>query len=447
MGVLDRLKAATGTARRRRPALDHVARAYGRYVADAGDRLAASVSLPGFLSFFPLLALAFFVLGFVLTGSADAQRSVLEATGGYIPGLLCTTAIEGFRCTGGQIDINDVGTARAGAGVIGIVGLLLAGTAWVDALRAGIRSVWHQNVLAGNVVLVKLRDTMILIGLGAALLASILVSGFATSATSFLLRLVNLEGSLVGTIGVKVIGYAVSIAVNLGLFLFLFSALPKVQTPWRRVLRGALLGAVGFLLLQLLGAVYLARTTGNPIYGTFAAVIGLLIWINILCRFTLFCAAWTVTAPYDSDVAPSGTSSPEQAGKAGIPVEYAEGGADDPATTTGGGAPSPLRAAVQGKAPPQADDPGERRAVARRATAAAPDVAPTGDDLGAGQAGKPAPGRPEARTRSHAPVALVPHEGAVRVAGRVGVGLAAAGTAGVLVLAGRQILDAVRERE
>lgn len=461
MGILADVKAAPARLRRRRPAIDHLVRAYGRYAADAGDRLAASVALPGFLSFFPLLALAFFVLGFVLTGSLDTQRSVLDATRDYIPGLLCSSKVPGFACASGQIDIAELGKARAGAGVIGVVGLLITGTGWVDALRAGLRSVWHQNVLAGNVILVKLWDTLILAGLGVALLASIAVSGVTNSATSFVLDQVGLEGSVVGNIGVKLIGYVVSIAVNVALFLFLFAVLPKVQTPIRKVVRGALLAAVGFLVLQLLGAVYIKHTTGNPVYGTFAAIIGLLIWINVICRFTLFCAAWTVTAPYDSDVAPSGTSSPELAEQAGLPREYAGGGPDDPATTVGGGAPSPLRAAVQGRAPSQADDPGEQAAAAQRATEAAPPVAPTdGGRAGRrGSAGRRAwaagataatpPGRRKGRAlpAGATPAATggnVPHAGAARAAGRVGVGLVAVGSAGVVTAALRHLRDVVR---
>ena len=67
----------------------------------------------------------------------------------------------------------------------------------------------------------------------------------------------------------------------------------------------------------------------------------------------LVCAAWTVTAPDDSDVEPSGTSSASAAAKAGIPVEFADDDPDDPPTLREDGAPSPLTAAVQGRMPSQ----------------------------------------------------------------------------------------------
>jgi membrane protein len=76
------------------------------------------------------------------------------------------------------------------------------------------------------------------------------------------------------------------------------------------VLRAALLGAAGIEVFKLLGTWLVGKTTSNPMYGTFAVLVGLLIWINIVMRWTLFAAAWAVTAPGSSDVFPSGSAAP-----------------------------------------------------------------------------------------------------------------------------------------
>jgi membrane protein len=88
-------------------------------------------------------------------------------------------------------------------------------------------------------------------------------------------------------------------------------------------------------------------------------VVGLLLFLNLVSRLLLLTAAFVVTAPYDSDVAPSGTASPEQARKAGIPQQYADGTPDDPPAVLDDGAPTPLAAAVQGRVAPQ-DEPSGR---------------------------------------------------------------------------------------
>lgn len=355
-------KAALDTLRDRRPALDHLIRAYQRYSADTGDRLAAAVTFFGFLSFFPLLALAVSLLALVLRD--DAVSTVVRTVNDYSPGLA------------DQLGLRELlrNNTKAGlTGLIGLAGLLLSGLGWVDALREALRTIWHQNVQAGNVVTKKLADVLILAGLGIALVVSVLVSAATGSFTGLALRLVGLDDSVVAAVLVKVIGIVASLLTSTVIFLYLFIRLPKVQTPWRRVVKGAVLAAVLFEVLKQFGAFYIARTTQNPLYGTFAVVVGLLVWINVVVRMLLLAAAWTVTAPYDSDVAPSGTADPEQARKAGIPLSFADDDPDHPPAIQSDGAPSPLLAAVQGRRPPQdepAGPPGQQElgpAAARRA--------------------------------------------------------------------------------
>ncbi len=188
------------------------------------------------------------------------------------------------------------------------------------------------------------------------MLASVAISAATGAFTDFALDQVGFDKGFIATATAKVLGVALGLLTSTALFLFLFWRLPKVQSPFRRVIKGALLAAVLFEVLKRVGALYIERTTENPLYGSFAVVVGLLIWINIVSRMLLVCAAWTVTAPYDSDIEPSGTANAEAARKAGIPTEFADSDPDDPPTLQEDGAPSPLGAAVQGRTPPQ-DEP------------------------------------------------------------------------------------------
>ncbi|HVU74672.1 MAG TPA: YihY/virulence factor BrkB family protein [Mycobacteriales bacterium] len=302
MGLLDKPKAAFRRARASQAWLDHVVRAYVRYKADAGDRLAASVTLPGFLSFFPLVALAFAVLGIVLHGDESAQRSVLDSISGYLPGILCGP---GHPCGAtNQIDVSKLGSAAVSAGIIGAVGLLIGGLAWVSALRAALLALWHQDPKPRNAVVRKLFDLFVLTGLGVGIGASVVVSGVANSATSHVLDWISLHGAF-GSLVVRVVGIALALGVNVALFAFLFTNLGQSTEQRVSIRRGVVFAAAGLVVLQLVGATYIRHTTGNPLYGTFAVVIGLLLWINVICRFTLFAAAWTVTAAYVDDSAAS----------------------------------------------------------------------------------------------------------------------------------------------
>ena len=325
--------AVLARARERRPTLDHAIRAVGRYLADSGDRQAASVTFFGFLSFFPLLALAASLLALFL--GDEAVGTVVREVNSYAPGLA------------GQLELDKILRENQKAGITGLVGLtalLYTGLGWVDALREAIRVIWHHNVKEGNFLVKKAKDVLILAGLGFTVVLSVGVSAATGAFTDFALDLVGLEKTFVALALAKVVGVGLGLLTSTGLFLFLFMRLPKVQSPFRRVFRAAVLAAVLFEVLKRVGAIYIERTTENPLYGAFAVIVGLLVWINIVSRMLLLCAAWAVTAPYDSDVAPSGTASVELALQAGISPELA----DDAPVEPGSSPPEPAPGAVAG---------------------------------------------------------------------------------------------------
>jgi membrane protein len=76
----------------------------------------------------------------------------------------------------------------------------------------------------------------------------------------------------------------------------LLARLSGAHLPWRQVWSAAVLGAVGFEILKILASYLLSRTTSNPIYATFGVIVGLLVWMNILSRLLMYCAAWAATS-------------------------------------------------------------------------------------------------------------------------------------------------------
>jgi membrane protein len=60
----------------------------------------------------------------------------------------------------------------------------------------------------------------------------------------------------------------------------------------RVLLRGTLLAAAGFEVLKLVGTYTIAHTADSPTAGPFAGLLAVLIWIQLVARFMLFCAAW-----------------------------------------------------------------------------------------------------------------------------------------------------------
>ena len=290
MRLLDDARARLRQARGARPGLDHAFRAYDRHSEVLGGQIAAAISYFGFLAFFPVLALAFSVVGYVSTIYPQARDNITAAIEGAFPSLIGAGP--------GQLNIDQVVSAKAGAGVIGLIGLLIAGLGWLDALRDGVRRVFGTSKEPLSFVRKKLTDLAVLLGLGLALVVSLAVSSLAVTATTAVLDTVGLKGSVAATLFLKVLAVLLALAVDVLVFGVLLSRLPGGHASFRQVRSGALFAAIGFEILKLVGAFLIARTTNNPIYATFGVVIGLLVWINFVSRLLIYAAAWTATEAY-----------------------------------------------------------------------------------------------------------------------------------------------------
>ncbi|MDT0304602.1 YihY/virulence factor BrkB family protein [Streptomonospora wellingtoniae] len=295
----NRAMEAYWSVRRRHPSVDHAVRAYDRYSGSEGNRLAASVTFYAFLSFFPLLALAFAAVGYAAAVEPDARDYLDQALREALPGLA-----EG-------LPVDRIAEARTGAGVIGLLGLLYSGVGAVDAVRAALRRVWLNDVGDGpNFAVAKLTDVAVMAVLGVCLLGSVALTSVAQAATHWLLEFVRLQDSLVAVGTTRVLGPAIAVAVDTFIFLMVFSRLSGTRRPVRLLWQGALLAAVGFEILKAVAALLISGTLSNPIYASFAVMVGLLLWINLVMRMLLLCASWTATwlpvpPPYEGAV-PSG---------------------------------------------------------------------------------------------------------------------------------------------
>ncbi|WP_159943866.1 MULTISPECIES: YihY/virulence factor BrkB family protein [unclassified Nocardiopsis] len=270
--------------RRRRPAVDHLVRAYERYADRNGNQLAGAVTYFTFLAFFPLLALGFAAVGYLAAVQVEVGDYLQQALDDVLPGL------------SDQLPVEQIARVRVGASVLGALGLLYAGLNSVAALREALHSIWLKNLREGpNLLLRKAVDLLLMLGLGAALLLTVAVTSVAQAATQWLLSLVGLEGSLAADLALRLLALVIAVSVNMAIFVLAFTLLSGSGRPARMMWRGALLGAVGFEVLKATAALLLAGTLGNPVYASFAVLVGLLVWINLVMRLVMFSAAWTAT--------------------------------------------------------------------------------------------------------------------------------------------------------
>lgn len=314
-------------AERSKVALSHLSAAWNHYQERRGDQLAGGMAFFGFLAIFPLLLLAVSVTGYVLSGRPKQRADFLKSITSYIPGDTAGSLVNGA-------------TAHAGTvGLIGLAGLVLAGLGWVNAVRESLRAIWGLGQVPGNVVTQKIADLISLTGLGFAVIASVGISSGGSALGSTALSLIGIKDNPLAQAGLFVLGLVVAVAADTVLFVYLFARFPRTQVHYRAVLAGALLAAVGFELIKQIGVYYIARVSNHSgqLYGAaLAGVFGLLVWMNLVSRFTLFSAAWTVTgarSAFEGDpegaASPGAEGSPRAAGSpgaAGPPRAAAESG-------------------------------------------------------------------------------------------------------------------------
>jgi membrane protein len=269
--------------RARRPWLRHLAEAWGRMQEHNGNQYAAAITYFSFLALFPLLLLGIAITGFVLHSHPAAQQSLFDHITEQLPGDFGKTV---------SSSITTAIKARTGVGIIGLVGVLLTGLGWIGNLRAAIDAVWGRQPDKRNFLVAKVMNLLVLAGLGLGIVISLGLTVVGTAFTDQILRALALDHVAGIHYLVKVLGILIAIVGDFIIFSWLLVRLPGADVPARVALKGALFASIGFEALKIVGTYTIAKTAGSPTAGPFAGLLAILIWIQLVARFMLFCAAW-----------------------------------------------------------------------------------------------------------------------------------------------------------
>jgi len=286
----DKIKARIAQVRQRSPLADHLMRMVEHYGKVEGNLLAGAVTYFGFLSFFPILALGFAVIGYVSIACPGARDSLISAIESIFPGIVSPTHADG------KISLADIENAKSAAGVIGFVGVLYSGLNWLSGLRTALQDVFViPETKVRNFVVGKALDLLVLAILGAVLIVSVGLSGIAQGVTDKILGLVGLSSGGFGAVLVWAIGFALGLAASTLLLYVMFRLLGEPRVGSRPLWQGALLGAGGFEILKLL-VIYVLGGVGGSAFAPLAIAITLVVWINYFSRLILYGASWAFTS-------------------------------------------------------------------------------------------------------------------------------------------------------
>lgn len=263
----------------------HVWRSYERLDRVKWSRLAAAMTFISFVALFPLLTVAAAVAAATL--STGRQHELEDKISEQVPGISEQLDIDGL--------VQNAGTIGVIAGAV----LLFTGIGWVGSMRECLRAVWELPDDEGNPILRKVKDTGVLVGLGGAVLVTIVASTVASAAVGWVARGVGIDEAGWGAVLLRLAAFAVAVLADFLLLLYVLTLLPGVEPTRRRLVVAALIGAAGFELLKLLLSSYMQDVAGKSMYGAFGVPVALLLWINFTSKLVLFCAAWTATPSED----------------------------------------------------------------------------------------------------------------------------------------------------
>jgi membrane protein len=93
------------------------------------------------------------------------------------------------------------------------------------------------------------------------------------------------------------LGIIITFAVSFGLWLWTSRVLPNTKLPWRALVPGALLGAIGLEVLKVVGAYYVPRAvaSSSQLYGSLGIVFAVLAWLLLFGRLVVYSAVLNVT--------------------------------------------------------------------------------------------------------------------------------------------------------
>ena len=234
---------------------------------DQAGNLAALIAYYGFLSLFPLMLVLVTLLGMLLRNNPELQDTIR------------TSALANFPVIGEEISKNVHSLRGSGLALgIGLALALWAGLGVMKVLQTAMNAVWNVPYRdRPSFWLSLLRAMLLLLVLGVITVASAAAGSVGAGSDSWLLGIA---------------GIAISVLLNLVLFLLAFRILTTEDVALGDVFPGALIAALAWTALQAVGGYIVSHQLqgASDTYGTFAMVIGLLAWIYLGAQITLFAA-------------------------------------------------------------------------------------------------------------------------------------------------------------
>jgi YihY family inner membrane protein len=300
-----------------------------KYSDDRAGQLAAQISHAAFLAVFPMLLVLLTLVGLVLHGHPGLQDDIINS------------ALRQFPVLGSDLkkNVHQLSSSNLLALVIGTLWLLYGSMRLSRSSQIMMAKVWdiHRDDLPtfGRWI-PRAAGFLVVLGVG-------FIAGGALAGLGAFGRL----GSFSAWIGL-----VLSLVVNILMYWGAFAVVVHIPRRDRAVWPGAVIGGVGWTLLQFAGAQLVSHQLRHlsNLYGTFATILGLIWWIALGAMITVYAAESNVVLTrhlWPRPIRRARRHGPSDAPDApGVPKEQEAAGADAAGADAAGDNAQPVDRAV-----------------------------------------------------------------------------------------------------
>ena len=255
-----------------------------RYTSHRGALMANGLAYGLLFAFFAGVWLIVSVFGLIVSGNEQLQNYLVQAASSFIPAVGDDFFSEDV--------LSRISSTLTWTGLVTLVLFWWTVVGWMDSLRNAVKIMFDAGEEDDNPVVTKLRDTGAALLIAVLFLFSTLSIGLSGGVVRNVMELLDIStNTVVGSLLLDILAMTSGVLLNLALVALLFFIVAHVKVS-RYSLIGALLAAIAISVMQILGARLLGGASKNPLLAPFAAVIGVLIWFNLIAQVVLICAAF-----------------------------------------------------------------------------------------------------------------------------------------------------------
>lgn len=235
-----------------------------KFSDDHANLLVVSLAWYGFTAIFPSLLVVVTLFGFI------GQEAI---------GAGIVKTLHKFPVVGSSFNPADPGALQGSTLglIIGLAGLIYGAQGVTQTAQQAMATVWNIPHVQRTAFLPRLgRSLTGLVTIGIAFVLNAFVTTYANSG--------NVNGA------VRVLILLGLLILNVGLYHVSFDVLTAKVVPARRLLPGAIVGAVAFTALITVGTGLVTHQlkNANATYGAFGSVIGFVLFLLLLAKLTMY---------------------------------------------------------------------------------------------------------------------------------------------------------------